>query len=46
MRCALCEHFRSSHGYGVHLHPCGVWSGGQQCDCPGFETPEDEEDDE
>lgn len=45
MRCGLCEHFRSSHGYGVYSYPCGVVSFGIRCDCPGYEPSEDEEED-
>lgn len=36
--CALCEHHRSSHGYGLSLYPCGVWIDNEtRCDCPGYE---------
>lgn len=49
--CALCDHPRDDHGDGVvhtaccHLPP-GAADLGEMCDCPGWEEPEDEENDD
>ena len=41
--CALCGHYKSSHGYGLSLYPCGAWENDEKCSCPGYE-PEEEDD--
>lgn len=41
--CALCGHYKSSHGYGLSLYPCGAWDQDDKCTCPGYE-PEEEDD--
>lgn len=41
--CALCGHYKSSHGYGLSLYPCGAWEGDEKCDCPGYEPSEEDD---